>query len=1260
MYYTGTSSTFSSTTQYGSAITSPNGAFTFTGSQALATGTNYFWLTYDITSTPTYGDAVDACCNSIVMDGSGGTHSPAITCPAGNPTVNIIYCTPSSTNGSNSGDGISNIFLSGNAGGINTSPTNGNTTSYTNWQPTTNTTVTLTQGSGYTLMMTSYTSANDYFGAWADWDNSGSFTDNGNKLITNNSFPGIGNTQFSVNFNVPAGATIGTHRLRTRCVNGATPVAPCTAYSTGVANDFTITVVDATPIVTSYSQNSDCIGNTLTITGSNLNNVTSVTFFNNINAPVFTIVNNTIITVTIPSGTTTGVIKVTNPTGTGTGPVFTINGTNPVITTDGDQTASTDSDCQAMVSYNVTTNSGTFTYSFSGVTSGSGNGTGSSSIFNKGVTNVVLTASNGTCNQTAGFYVIVNDDVAPVIVTPAADTSVETDGAGNVDDLYQWIIVNWGNADARDNCSDTTYLNLHWYNDYTGIIPGCGTTGTTGVVGFHTIDESGNASEITYATFTIIDTVPPEITCPSAANISADAGSCLSSVSIGTATGFDVGSDVTITFSPSGPYPVGPNTVIWTATDACGNSSSCPQSVNVTDNQNPVITCLADQSRATNSGPCVYMVSGNELNPTSVLDNCSASSSYILSGATSGSGTNTLSGISLNPGITTISWTAADGSGNTASCSFTATINPTAVTLPYNETFATQDCWSVQHISGTGDWSLGNTMNTGLTPVSGEMMVFPSSTAPVGSKSRLVSPLLNFTGVSEPVVNFHLSTDNGSQQPDSVAISISTDGGGTFTFLRSALRRRATSHSWTLFAIDLAPYANMNNIKIAFDAVSAGGGNDMAIDDLNLFNAVCPEPINCNSSNVGINSATVNWLSGGGSPSDFVVRWSTSISDLATWNQVTLSGNTTSYTITGIAAHTTIYWQVKSDCSGNTSGFPVVYQSFQTLMCPNSVSISSNRPNLYLCYGGTITLTATGGFTGYSWSNLATSQGITISSASTYSVTVSDIGCNSVHTSVTITQDGVISLVSPYYFNQVNVTCFGGNNGIINVKPAGGYTPYTYVWSPINATTPTVSGLTASAYTVIVTDAKGCTNSKSTTIGQPSQILIGAPQHETQTNPTCLNGHNGIIRMNPAGGIPPYSYTWSPNVGTTATVSNLSAGTYNVTVTDVNNCTRTNSIVLVCTSRLEEPNEDASVSYDFNVYPNPTERLVTISFLSDNENTYSLKLIDMMGRIIKTEVDNASVGENSHIMNLDGIVKGIYMILLQKGDNTSKAKIVVE
>lgn len=1030
-------------------------------------------------------------------------------------------------------------------------------------------------------------------------------------------------------------------------------------------------------------------------------------------------------------------------------------------------------------------------------------------LYGVGSYTVTMYADDGLGNTSScPFNVNLTDNTPPLLFCPGDDfESADNSCSFTVPD---YSVV----AFASDNCG-----NIYWSQTPTvNTTVGLGSTTVTLYAG----DGNGNTSSCSF-NLIVNDNTPPNITCPGDQNVSA--GNTCSYILLNY-TSMVSASDNCGTANLSQDLPagtivgLGTTTVTITADDGNGNQNNCTINIIVSDNSAPTINCAAN---ATRSGNCSYTVSGSEFDATAG-DNCGVSSlAYSLSGATSGTGSNTLANTVLNLGTTTITWTASDGT-NTATCSSSVTVNQLSNALPYTEIFTTQDCWSVQHISGgSGDWTFGNTMNTNLAPASGEMMVFPSSTSSNGTRSRLISPLLNFTGVAEPVLNYHFATDNGSQQPDSVAVSISTDGGSTYTFLRSALRKRASAPSWSSFALDLAPYGNMSNIKLAFDAISAGGGNDMAIDDLNLFAATCPEPINFSSTGITSSTATVSWQTGGGSPSDYVVRWSTSISDLATWNQVTVAGNVNSYTITGMNGNTTIYWQVKADCSGNTSGFPIAYQTFHTLNCPSSVSITSSRPNLYLCSGGNMTLTATAGFTGYSWSNANTNQAITVSSANTYSVTATMSGCQSVNASVTVIQDAAINLTSPYYFSQVNENCNGGNTGIINVSPAGGFPGYTYLWSPNNATTATISNLTAGAYAVTVTDSKGCTNSKSTTLGQPSaillgapthfsqsnvtgcygntngiinvnpaggtpgytyswtpsegtnatisnlgagsytvtvtdahgctktnstslsqpsqiklvsptyfsqsnvtcfggnngiirvnptggtpgytyswtpsegtnptisnltagsytvtvtdanfctatkstiiaqptQILIGAPQHETQVNPTCANGHNGIIRMNPAGGTPPYSYTWSPNVGTTATVSNLSAGNYNVTVTDANGCTRTNAIVLVCTSRLEEPdgNVTLSPSFDFNVYPNPAEGLVTIAFSSDKENSYSISLIDMMGRVVKTEVDNAAIGENMHSMNLEGIAKGVYMILLQQGDNTYKSKLLVE
>ncbi len=98
VYSTGTSTTFSTTTQFGSTITSPGTSFSVTGSQNLVTGTNYFWLVYDVSCAATAANVLDASCTSITVNGSA--YTPSVTNPAGTVTIGSLYAPSFATVGS--------------------------------------------------------------------------------------------------------------------------------------------------------------------------------------------------------------------------------------------------------------------------------------------------------------------------------------------------------------------------------------------------------------------------------------------------------------------------------------------------------------------------------------------------------------------------------------------------------------------------------------------------------------------------------------------------------------------------------------------------------------------------------------------------------------------------------------------------------------------------------------------------------------------------------------------------------------------------------------------------------------------------------------------------------------------------------------------------------------------------------------------------------------------------------------------------------
>nr|WP_246558962.1 T9SS type A sorting domain-containing protein [Hymenobacter piscis] len=139
---------------------------------------------------------------------------------------------------------------------------------------------------------------------------------------------------------------------------------------------------------------------------------------------------------------------------------------------------------------------------------------------------------------------------------------------------------------------------------------------------------------------------------------------------------------------------------------------------------------------------------------------------------------------------------------------------------------------------------------------------------------------------------------------------------------------------------------------------------------------------------------------------------------------------------------------------------------------------------------------------------------------------------------------------------QTNVLCFGGTTGAATVTATGGTAPYTYLWSN-SATTATITGLTAGTYNVMVTDAASRTATASATITEPSALTSSV----AVTNVSCFGGSTGAINLTPAGGTAPYTFNWGGGISTEDRTG-LAAGTYSVTITDANGCTRTQSATI--------------------------------------------------------------------------------------------------
>lgn len=231
---------------------------------------------------------------------------------------------------------------------------------------------------------------------------------------------------------------------------------------------------------------------------------------------------------------------------------------------------------------------------------------------------------------------------------------------------------------------------------------------------------------------------------------------------------------------------------------------------------------------------------------------------------------------------------------------------------------------------------------------------------------------------------------------------------------------------------------------------------------------------------------------------------------------------------------------------------------------PGNISVSLNE-GAATCEHGTVDLNVSGGSAPfvYQWSNGANTEELLYTSAGIYTVTVTDnTGC-SVTASITLTNNIGLSLTA----DVVDVVCFAGNDGAVNLTVANGSNDYTYLWSN-NTTTQNLSGIPAGIYCVTVTDSgSGCTVETCVLLKTPPTFSAATV---STTGITCWGGADGTASFNiqsSGGG----SFSWNlagPTTQAGSTVTNsfdiedLAAGQYTLIVTNPDGCTTEVSFAL--------------------------------------------------------------------------------------------------
>ena len=276
---------------------------------------------------------------------------------------------------------------------------------------------------------------------------------------------------------------------------------------------------------------------------------------------------------------------------------------------------------------------------------------------------------------------------------------------------------------------------------------------------------------------------------------------------------------------------------------------------------------------------------------------------------------------------------------------------------------------------------------------------------------------------------------------------------------------------------------------------------------------------------------------------------------------------------------------------------------------------------------GNLEISATSGVTPYTYQWVGTSNTgtyVTSVGPGTYSCIVTDgLGCTDTVTTVLAVTD--LSATA----STSNPLCYGTNTGSVTVVASGGTGPYTYDWAGSTASNTVLSGLGEGSYSVVVTDAYGCSTAASASVNEPAAWVVSAA-----VTPAIF-GTDGAIDLTVNGATGPYTYSWDNNA-TTQDLNNIDGGTYVVTITDSLGCTYSDSIVVNSIVGLDIQDLNAA-----QVFPNPSNG----DFFIAGPVLTSITLYNQFGQ--KVNAAFSTIGEGKYQVLTTQLANGSYILELQ-------------
>ncbi|MFM6934267.1 MAG: Ig-like domain-containing protein, partial [Flavobacteriales bacterium] len=485
------------------------------------------------------------------------------------------------------------------------------------------------------------------------------------------------------------------------------------------------------------------------------------------------------------------------------------------------------------------------------------------------------------------------------------------------------------------------------------------------------------------------------------------------------------------------------------------------------------------------------------------------------------SSTGVVTGVSAGTAVITYTVTNVNGCVNSVTTSVTVNALPIVSSITGSTNLCSGLTTQLASATTGGTWS---SSNTAVATVSSTGIV---------------------TGVTAGSTNITYTVTNVNGCVSSVSATINVNAGTTSTITAGGATTFCAGGSVTLTANSGSNYSWSNGAQTQSITVTQDGSYYVTVTNASGCSSTSSATV------VTVNPLpTVAAITGATNVCSGLTTQLASATTGGTWTTSNSSIATVSSTgvITGVSAGSAVISYSVTNANGCTNSVSATVN----VNAGTTATITAGGTTTF-CAGGSVTLTANTG-SSYLWSNGAQTQSITVTAGGSYYVTVTNTsGCSatSAATTVTVNPLPVATLVA----NGPTSFCQGGN---VTLTAGAGA---SYLWSN-NATTQSIVATTAGNYTVVVTNASGCSATS-----LPIAVTIFATPTATISASgatTFCQGGNVTLNANSGSG---YSYQWNNNTNNQSLVV-TTAGSYSVIVTDANGCSATSLATVVTVNPL--------------------------------------------------------------------------------------------